>query len=158
MINNKLTDIELSYISEEKRKYKHTRAIIIEVLKMVQRTRGWISDEIIQEISQVLCIPICDIEELSTFYSQIYRQPVGRHIIKFCDSVVCYMLGSSNIKKCLTKSLYIQPGETTKNNRFTLLPISCLGNCDKAPTIMIDNDTYSNVQVKNILILLEKYK
>ncbi|CAL4319435.1 NADH-quinone oxidoreductase subunit NuoE [Buchnera aphidicola] len=159
MLNkNILTDFELSQIEKELTHYEHPRAVLIEALKIVQKTRGWVSDNLIKEISRVLSISVVEVEEIATFYSQIYRCPVGRNIIKYCDSVVCYVMGYKNIKRKIQKILNIKPGHTTNDNKFTLLPISCLGNCDKAPVIMINNHTYSNVNIDFIPILLEKFQ
>lgn len=157
MMKNKLNDLELKKIEEEKKNYEDNKSISIEALKIVQSSRGWISDELIKEISKILNISESQLEEVATFYSQIYRKPVGYNIIKYCDSVVCYMMGSDNIKCKLENILNIKIGQTTNDNKFTLLPISCLGNCDKAPVIMINNKTYSNIKISYIPILLEKY-
>ncbi|CAL4042324.1 NADH-quinone oxidoreductase subunit E [Buchnera aphidicola (Takecallis arundicolens)] len=158
MLNNKLNNLELIAIQSEKKHYEDAKAVSIEALKIVQKSRGWISDALMREISEVLCISVSQLEEIATFYSQIYRQPVGRYVIKFCDSVVCYMLGCNRIQSTLENILKIKPGQTTLNNKFTILPISCLGNCDKAPVIMINNMTYTHVTVSGIPILLEKCK
>ena len=99
-----------------------------------------------------------EIEGIATFYSQIFRQPVGRNIIRYCDSVVCFLTGYEIIKTTLENSLKIKTGETSKDNRFTLLPVCCLGNCDKAPTLMINEDTYSFLNAESIKHLLELYK
>ncbi len=127
-------------------------------MKIVQKQRGWVSDQAIIEISKILNISLSDIEGIATFYSQIYRQPVGRNIIRYCDSVVCYLTGYQKIKKALEKHLSIKTGQTTLDKRFTLLPICCLGNCDKSPTIMINEDLHSKLTPESIPHLLESYK
>ncbi|BAP58316.1 NADH-quinone oxidoreductase subunit NuoE [Candidatus Tachikawaea gelatinosa] len=152
-----LSDEEIYAIETEKKKYAHARAVVIEALKIVQKKRGWISDQAIFAISKILKISISDIEGIATFYSQIFRQPVGKHIIRYCDSVVCYINGYESIVKEITKILKIQPGETTEDGIFTLLPVCCLGNCDKSPTLMINNKTYNCVKSNQIQFLLEKY-
>ncbi|MCW5197283.1 NADH-quinone oxidoreductase subunit NuoE [Buchnera aphidicola] len=155
---DKLNKLELCKILEEKKNYETSKSVSIEALKIVQRTRGWISDNMMQEIAKVLCISESSLEEIATFYNQIYRRPVGRHIIRYCDSVVCYMLGYKHVVNKLKTILNICPGQTTCDNRFTILPVSCLGSCDKAPVIMINENTYSRVNTDGIPILLEKYK
>jgi NADH-quinone oxidoreductase subunit E len=105
----------------------------------------------------MLGIPASDVEGVATFYSQIFRQPVGRHIIRLCDSMVCYLQGYESIQAALQHQLGIGLGETTADGCFTLLPVCCLGNCDKAPTLMIDDDTYSHLDVSNVAQLLERY-
>ncbi|MCD0229976.1 NADH-quinone oxidoreductase subunit NuoE, partial [Enterobacter hormaechei subsp. steigerwaltii] len=93
-------------------------------------------------IAKVLGIPASDVEGVATFYSQIFSQPVGRHVIRYCDSVVCHITGYQGIQAAIEKKLNIKQGQTTFDGRFTLLPTCCLGNCDKGPTMMIDEDTH----------------
>ncbi|XBC39370.1 MAG: NADH-quinone oxidoreductase subunit NuoE [Buchnera aphidicola (Nurudea shiraii)] len=156
--NSMLSSEEKVEILNNKNNYEDPRASSIEALKIVQKKRGWISDFAIFEISKILGVSEVDLEEIATFYSQIFRKPVGRNIIRYCDSVVCYMYGCEDIKSCFEDKLNISIGETTKNFDFTLLPIGCLGNCDRAPTIMINNDIYSCVTESLIIKLLESYK
>ncbi|CAL4320155.1 NADH-quinone oxidoreductase subunit E [Buchnera aphidicola (Protaphis terricola)] len=153
-----LSSSEINEIEYQKKYYENYRAISIEALKIVQKKRGWVSDQAIIEISKILNISPSDIESVATFYSQIYRQPVGRNIIRFCDSVVCYLTGYKKIQKFLEQHLLIKIGNTTLDKRFTLLPVCCLGNCDKSPTIMINDNLYSKVTPESILNLLESYK
>ncbi|WP_187306933.1 NADH-quinone oxidoreductase subunit NuoE [Candidatus Williamhamiltonella defendens] len=148
---------ERDAIEEEKHHYEDARAASIEALKIVQKKRGWVPDEAIHAIAEVLGIPASDVEGIATFYSQIFRKPVGRHVICYCDSVVCYITGYQKLKAMLEEKLGIQSGETTKDGRFTLLPTCCLGNCDKGPTMMINDDTHNHLQIENIDTLLEQY-
>lgn len=152
-----LSDHELKEIRTEMTHYEDSRAASIEALKIVQKARGWVPDGAIGAIASVLEIPASDVEGVATFYSQIYRRPVGRHVIKYCDSVVCYLTGYENLQSVLEKKLNIKPGQTTPDGRFTLLPVCCLGNCDKSPSIMIDEDTYGPVTPEDIDQLLEQY-
>ncbi len=148
---------ERDAIEHEKLHYEDARAASIEALKIVQKKRGWVPDEAIVAIAAVLGISASDVESVATFYSQIFRQPVGRHVIRYCDSVVCHITGYQGIQAALEKKLGIKPGETTADGRFTLLPTCCLGNCDKGPAIMIDDDTHAPLQPEEIPLLLEEY-
>ena len=145
-------------IQYEMSHYEDPRAASIEALKLVQKHFGWVCDEAIEAIAEVLSIPASDVEGVATFYSQIFRRPVGRHVIRYCDSVVCYITGYQAIQKKLETRLGIKPGQTTSDQRFTLLPVCCLGNCDKSPTLMIDDDTHSHVSPESVDLLLEKYE
>ncbi|MXP50876.1 NADH-quinone oxidoreductase subunit NuoE [Pantoea sp. SoEX] len=162
MINQKelfiLSEEEYCSIEEEKNFYENSRAVCIEALKIVQKKRGWVCDDGIRDIAKILNISYSEVEGVATFYSQIFRKPVGRHIIRYCDSVVCYINGYMDIKLKLEKKLNIKPGKTTLDNRFTLLPVCCLGNCDKGPTIMIDEETYVRLKIEDIDVMLEKYQ
>ena len=153
-----LSAAEREAIEHEMHHYEDPRAASIEALKIVQKQRGWVQDGAIHAIADVLGIPARDVEGVATFYSQIFRQPVGRHVIRYCDSVVCHINGYQGIQAALEKKLNIKPGQTTFDGRFTLLPTCCLGNCDKGPNMMIDEDTHAHLTPDAIPELLERYK
>ena len=119
--------------------------------------RGWISDESVKFIAQELMMSPAEVDAVATYYSRIYRKPVGRNIILVCDSVSCLVMGYETIYKYISKKLNIIFGETTKDNRYTLLPITCLGDCDHAPSMMINDDLYNMLTVEKIDELLDKY-
>ncbi len=152
-----LSETERSAIEHEMHHYEDPRAASIEALKIVQKQRGWVPDGAIHAIAAVLGIPASDVEGVATFYSQIFRQPVGRHIIRVCDSMTCFIGGHESVLGAIQQQLGIAPGQTTADNRFTLLPVCCLGNCDKAPALMIDDDTFGNVSAAAVGQLLEAY-
>jgi NADH-quinone oxidoreductase subunit E len=152
-----LSETERSAIEHEMHHYEDPRAASIEALKIVQKQRGWVPDGAIHAIAEVLGIPASDVEGVATFYSQIFRSPVGRHIIRVCDSMTCFIGGHENVLGAIQQQLGIVPGQTSSDGRFTLLPVCCLGNCDKAPALMIDDDTFGNVSVDGVAKLLEDY-
>lgn len=152
-----LSRMECDAIEQEKSHYENPRAASIEALKIVQKNYGWVPDSAIPAIAKILSIAPSDVEAVATFYSQIYRSPVGRHVIRYCDSVVCYITGYQSIQSALEKYLGIKPGQTTSDNRFTLLPTCCLGKCDEGPVIMIGEDTHYNLTPSLIPALLEQY-
>lgn len=151
------TKKELNSIQEECNHYENKKAAVIEVLKIIQKTQGWVSDDSVKWVSEILHISESDIEGVATFYNQIFRKPVGRHIIRFCDSVVCFITGCELIQKKLEDLLNIGIGHTTPDNKFTLLPTCCLGMCNVAPVIMIDDNIYSNVIPDKIVKILRLY-
>ena len=138
--------------------YDDARAAVIDALKVVQKREGWVPDGAIVAIGEVLGIPASDVEGVATFYNLIFRQPVGRHVIKLCDSMSCYLTGAESVRDALVRKLGIQPGQTTADSRFTLLPIVCLGACDKAPVAMIDDDTHTRLTAENVGQVLEAYR
>ncbi|MDN6859644.1 NADH-quinone oxidoreductase subunit NuoE [Pseudomonas sp. CAN2814] len=152
-----LSETERSAIEHEMHHYEDSRAASIEALKIVQKQRGWVPDGAIPAIADLLGIPDSDVEGVATFYSQIFRQPVGRHIIRVCDSMVCYIGGHESVVGEIQKQLGIGLGQTTTDGRFTLLPVCCLGNCDKAPAMMIDDDTFGDLRPDGVAKLLEAY-
>jgi NADH-quinone oxidoreductase subunit E len=90
-----------------------------------------VPDGAIYAIGEILGIPASDVEGVATFYSQIFRQPVGRHIIRVCDSMVCYIGGHESVVSEIQAAGH-RPRPDHPDGRFTLLPVCCLGNCDKA--------------------------
>jgi NADH-quinone oxidoreductase subunit E len=153
-----LTEEEKHEIAEEMKPFPFPQAVCIDALKIVQKHRGWVSDESVADIADFLGMPAEEVEGVATFYSRIYRRPVGRHVILLCDSMSCLIMGYESLYDHLRQKLGIAFGETTPDERFTLLPNSCLGDCDHAPAMMIDNDHYNYVTKEQIDKLLEEYK
>ncbi len=133
-------------------------SIAIDALRIVQEHRGWISDEAIDDLSAFLGLSAAELDSVSTFYNLLFRKPVGRHVIFICDSVSCWIMGYSEIRRYLESKLGILCGETTPDGRFTLLPIVCLGACDHAPAMMIDRDLHGDLDPARIDAILETYK
>jgi NADH-quinone oxidoreductase subunit E len=98
-----------------------------------------------------------EVEGVATFYNLIFRQPVGRHVILLCDSVSCWITGYHGILDHLQAVLGISLGETTPDGRFTLLPIACLGCCDHAPALMVDDDLHLDLTPERVDALLAHY-
>jgi NADH-quinone oxidoreductase subunit E len=153
-----LTEEIKKEILEETRQYPYTGAACIDALKIIQHHQGWVSDEDVKDIAQLLAISNEEVDSVATFYSRIYRKPVGKNVILICDSVTCMIMGYESIYDYISKKLGICFGETTPDGHFTLLPNSCLGDCDHAPALMINNDHYNKLTVEKIDELIEKYK
>jgi NADH-quinone oxidoreductase subunit E len=153
-----LTDEETKQIQHELTLYPHRQAACVEALKIVQGRRGWISDENIQDISAILGMTPEELDGVATFYNLIYRRPVGRHVILMCDSVSCWIMGYDRMRHCAKQTLGVAPGETTADGRFTLLPVPCLGTCDKAPAMMVGDDLHTNLEPEKLETVLEPYK
>jgi NADH-quinone oxidoreductase subunit E len=130
----------------------------IDARKIVQRHRGWISDERVRDIAEHLGIAATDVNSIAMFYNLIPRKPVGRHVVMVCDSASCWIMGYDRMKKHLSEGLGIEYGVTTSDDRFAMLPIVCLGYCDDAPAMMVDSDLHSNLNPQKIDSALEKYK
>ena len=156
-IHSILTTEEIAAIHEFMHHYPQARAASLDALKIVQKRNGWVNDAQVNAIANILDVPVTDIEGVATFFNRIYRSPVGRHVILICDSVACYLTGYEALSAELKRQLGINYGQTTTDGRFTLLPICCLGNCDKGPAVLIDEDTYGPVTPDEVAQLLELY-
>jgi NADH-quinone oxidoreductase subunit E len=153
-----LSKEEREQIREETNKYEHKRAACIEALKIVQRNRGWISDEAIREIAPELGMSPEELDSVATFYNLIFRERVGKHVIFLCDSISCWIMGMRRVEKKLREQLGIEVGHTTSDGEFTILPIQCMGTCDHAPALMVDEELYRNVSPENVAEVVKKYK
>ena len=155
-----LTEQEREEIERELAKYGNSgqkRAACVEALKIVQRYRGWVSDESLRDIAGALEMTPEELDSVATFYNLIFRRQVGRHVILICTTISCWVMGYEEILDHIQERLRIKLGETTADGRFTLLPVPCLGACDGAPAIMIDNTLYINVSPVHIDNILSNY-
>lgn len=153
-----LTPDEIAGIDEYIHHYPQARAAVLDALKLVQKRNGWVNDAQVAAIANMLDIAVSDVEGVATFFNRIYRSPVGRHVILICDSIACYLNGYEELADAFKRELGIEYGQTTPDGRFTLLPICCLGNCDKGASLLIDEDTYGPVLPSEVAYLLEQYQ
>jgi NADH-quinone oxidoreductase subunit E len=153
-----LKEEELRDIRAEMGRYPTARAAAPEALRIVQRSRGWVSTEAVRDVAQLLGLGAEEVEGVATFYNLIFRRPVGRHVILVCDSVSCWIMGYEGLKKRLEERLGIGLGQTTSDGRFTLLPIGCLGACHRAPAMMVDGDLHENLSQEALDRILEGYR
>lgn len=153
-----LTQDEILAIDHEVGLVPHKKAAVIEALKIVQDQRGWISDESVQAIADYLEMSPAEVDSVATFYNLIFRKPVGRHVILLCDSISCYVMGYKKLNEALQQQLNVKFGETTGDQRFTLLPNACLGCCDRAPALMVDEDLYQDVTEEQLKEILGRYQ
>jgi NADH-quinone oxidoreductase subunit E len=135
---------------------EHRRELAIDVMFALQDHYGYLSDEAVAEAAELLGLSLLEVEELATFYTFLYREPVGRYVIHICDSVVCWMEGEETIAEHLSRKLGIRMGETTPDGLFTLLPVCCIGYCDRAPAILINRKVYGPLTPETIDEVLER--
>jgi NADH-quinone oxidoreductase subunit E len=152
-----LTTQEQAEINEELAHYPNKQAVCIDAMLILQRHRGWVSDESISDLAELLSMSTADLDGIATFYNLIRRKPVGRHVALICDSVSCWIMGCDRVRDQLCTRLGTTLGGSTADGRFTLLPIVCLGACDHAPALMVDGDLYTNVDDQRIEGILERY-
>jgi NADH-quinone oxidoreductase subunit E len=116
------------------------RAAMLEALRMIQQEHGWVSDDHMAEAAERLGMSRAEIEDLATFYSLIFRQPVGEKLILLCDGASCWLNGADAVRDAVMDRLGIGFGETTPDGRYTLINICCVGGCDHAPAAVIGRD------------------
>jgi NADH-quinone oxidoreductase subunit E len=153
-----LTAEECREVEIEAARYAQKRAAAPEALKIAQRSRGWVSDETLHDVAALLDMTAAELDGIATFYNLIFRKPVGRHVILVCDSVSCWVMGYEKVVEHVEKRLGVKLGGTTADGRFTLLPIACLGACDHAPAMMIDDELYCDLAPEKIDEILSRYR
>ena len=152
-----LTMEERREIEEKLPQYPTRQAICIDAMLIVQRHHGWVSDESLRDLSELLGLSVADLDGVATFYNLIRRKPVGRHVAMICDSVSCWIMGCERVRDHLCSRLGVPLGGTTADGRFTLLPIVCLGACDRAPVMMIDGKLYEDLDEGKLEEMLTHY-
>jgi NADH-quinone oxidoreductase subunit E len=153
-----LDERERRDIDREIAKYPAKQAAAPEALKIVQRYRGWVSDEALAEVARYLGMTEDELDGVATAYNLIFREPVGRHVLFMCDSISCWLTGQVELYEHVRKRLGIGFGETTADGRFTLLPIACAGACDKSPVMLVDDTLHVQLDASKIDAILEKYE
>ena len=152
-----LSDTERTEIEAEVAHLPDRESAAIDALMIVQKHRGWVSDESLSAIAKLLDMSPAKLDGIATFYNLIYRQPVGRNVVLVCDSVSCYVMGADGLAQKVQEHLGIKFGETTPDDCFTLLPIVCLGACDRAPTMLINEDLVGPVREQDLADVFSRY-
>jgi NADH-quinone oxidoreductase subunit E len=136
----------------------HPREMAIDVINSLQDHYGYFSDEALVQAADLLTMSPLEVEELATFYTFIYREPVGKYVIHVCDSLICWMESSEDLAAHLQKRLGIKMGETTGDGLFTLLPVCCIGYCDRAPAILINRMVHGPLTTASLDALIDKFR
>jgi NADH-quinone oxidoreductase subunit E len=130
---------------------------LIPILNHINREVGYLPDWALEEVSRIIRVPQSQIFSVASFYEMLSTKPVGKHIIRFCESAPCHVVGGRLVYEALLDELKIQPGETTPDGKWTFLTASCLGVCAVGPVMIIDDDIYGNLTAAQIPSILAKY-
>ncbi|MBI4822854.1 MAG: NADH-quinone oxidoreductase subunit NuoE [Nitrospirae bacterium] len=153
-----LTESAVKELEEVKERYPNPRAVILPALYIAQKQFGWLSTEAFESVSNALNVPEATVRGTATFYSMFKHKPAGRHLIQLCTNVSCMLFGAETLVSLLKNKYGVTPEDTSSDERFSLVIMECIGACDKAPAMLINNDFWSGLTEKNILEILEQYK
>jgi len=134
------------------------REDLVGVLKEAQNKFGYVPEEIMAELAESLHIPINEVYGVASFYSFLSIKPLGRNVIRVCKSLPCYLKNCQIIIEAVEKELGIKPGETTADGRFSFQLTNCIGLCDRAPAMMINNDAHVGLTPEKISQILKSYQ
>jgi len=153
-----LSDEERSALDAIVGHYPDRRAAAATAMRVVQRYRGWLSNEALADLGEYLSLSVEELDGLATFANGLFRRPVGRHVVLVCDNFACWALGYAELREAIETQLGVGMGETTADGRFTLLPIVCLGACDRGPAMMVDADLHGPVVPHGVAAILDAYE
>jgi NADH-quinone oxidoreductase subunit E len=137
-------------------RYPTREAAILPSLHLVQRDFGYVSDEAIAYVAELLGFTPARIEGVATFYTMYNRRPVGKYHLQVCRNISCSLLGAEHLIEHVARKLGIKPGETTPDGKFTLSKAECLGSCGTAPVMQVNDDYHENLTEEKIDALLDR--
>ncbi|MGV8050232.1 MAG: NADH-quinone oxidoreductase subunit NuoE [Anaerolineaceae bacterium] len=136
----------------------NARSDLIPILQAVTNEVGYISQTAVKQISLQLRLPTKEILSVATFYRMLSTEPRGKHVVQFCESAPCHIAGGREVFNALKETLQLEPGQTSPDNKWTLLTTSCLGVCGVGPVIIVDTHIHGNVQADQVRKILDQYE
>jgi len=116
------------------------RSALLPALYLVQRQQGYISGHAMQYVADAIGVTPAEVEDVVSYYAMFYSQPVGKYVLQVCRTLSCALNGAERVTEALSAKLGIKPGETDSTGMFTLMEVECLGACDRAPVVMVNDD------------------
>jgi NADP-reducing hydrogenase subunit HndD len=135
-----------------------TRTKLLDLLEAKHRTAGHVSKESMSEIAAGLDVPLSEVYGVTSFYAFLSRKPQGKHVIRVCKSLPCYLRDAPILIRSVKKSIGIKPGETTPDGRFSFALTNCIGACDQAPAMLIDDTVHGNLTPDKVADILKSYR
>ncbi len=155
-MSSKLTDQTKKKIEDIASRYPSKEAAILPVLHLVQREKGFISQQEEKQVASLLNIKPIKVKEVVTFYTMINQKEVGKYHIQVCSNLTCCLLGAESLIDHLKGKLGIDVGETTSDKKYTLTTVECLGACEQAPCMMVNFDYFESLDKDKIDSILDK--
>jgi NADH-quinone oxidoreductase subunit E len=145
-----------AFVKKELERYEAKESAIIPCLYRAQQENGgWVSDECIEHLSQLMGIPFARIHEVCTFYTMFNRKPVGKFHVQVCVNVSCAMNGGRELMSHLCHHFHTAPGEVSKDGRYTFTGVECLGSCGTAPMMQVNDRYFENLTNDSAVRTLE---
>ena len=155
MVNEMKRKVDLEKVIN---KYKTEKGGIISVLQEINREYGYLPEDALKLVAKKLDVPLIQVYSIATFYTAFSLKPRGRHLINVCLGTACFVKGGNRILEKLERELGIKAGETTKELRYSLDTVHCIGCCSLAPVIRIDEDAYGRLKQEKVPEILKKHK
>ncbi|MBN1571364.1 MAG: NADH-quinone oxidoreductase subunit NuoE [Acidobacteria bacterium] len=136
-------------------KYPQKRSALIPSLLLAQKEAGYLTNEIVCEIARIFDLTPNEVYEVATFYTMLYKKPVGKYVIQVCTNISCMLCNAEKIVEHLTAKLGIGFGETTPDGKYTLLEVECLGSCGTSPVMQINDAYYEELTPEKVDQILD---
>lgn len=147
-----------SEIEEIVSRYPSRRSALLPVLRIAQRESGCLSLEALEAVAEALRLPKAYVRGVATFHTMFRTRPLGRNIIRLCTNVTCSLFASERLLSVIKEKFAVEPGGTTRDGRFSLVEMECLGACDAPPAMLVNSDLHMNLTPENITRILESYE
>src|SRR6186713_3535569 len=121
------------------------RSAVLPALYLAQSQQGYITANAIRHVAELLGITRADVEDVVSYYTMFYTRPVGKYVVNVCRTLSCAINGAERVTEALSAKLGIKPGETDASGTFTLMEVECLGACDRAPVVMVNDDWHERL-------------
>ncbi|MFQ5843834.1 MAG: NADH-quinone oxidoreductase subunit NuoE [Planctomycetota bacterium] len=143
-------------IEELWRRYPHRQAALLPALHLIQRERGgWLSDGTIRDTAELFGVPDAHVKGMVGFYDMLHGDPVGRHVVRLCKTLSCKLRGADGIRAHIENKYAVPRGGTTEDGRFTFMCFECLGHCEVAPMMLVDEHRHTELTVEKVDRVLE---
>ena len=134
------------------------KSAILYALFMVQVRLGHLSAEGMRHVAEVIGCTPAEVEDVASYYAMFYKQPVGTHVVQVCRTLSCALRGAERVTEAIAHHLKIRTGETDASGTFTLLEVECLGACDRAPVVMVNDGWHECLKPEDAVALLDAVK
>jgi NADH-quinone oxidoreductase E subunit len=125
---------------------EHRRSAVIPALYLVQEQIGYVSAPAIRHVAEVIGLTPAEVDDVVTYYAMFFREPVGKYVVQVCRTLSCALRGAERVTQELTRALGVKVGETDPTGTFTIMEMECLGACDRAPVVMVNNEHWQECQ------------
>ncbi len=150
-----LSDSTRQRIQALQAKYPQARSALIPSLQMAQAEAGYLSPEVVLEVSELFGLSPSEVNEVASFYTMLFKRPVGKYVIQVCTNISCLLCNSERIMSHLEERLGVRPGETTADGKFTLVEVECLASCGTAPVAQINESYHENLTPEKLDRILD---
>ncbi|EQD23979.1 MAG: hypothetical protein D084_Lepto4C00642G0002, partial [Leptospirillum sp. Group IV 'UBA BS'] len=154
-VSIEINDEEIDHICEE---FGNREGAVVQILQTIQEKYGYVPAEVLERVGEDLGIPHSKMFGVLTFYSQFYKEPRGKFILKICVGTACHVRGAGLLVDKIKENLHIEAGENTEDMMFTLEPVACLGSCALAPMAMVNGNTYGKLSADKMVGLIHQFQ